>query len=206
MRTRIGSLWITFNGEIFNYVELREELVQNGPPLRDPVRHRSHPPPVRGEGRGLRPATSTASGRSRSGMRRAAGCFCRAIAWACGRCSTRVARRPVRLSPPRSRRCSRIRRRRARASISKALDQIFTFWTPLAPRTMFRNIVELPPGHSLIVADGNIPASRATGSSTTRRATGRLGEREPQLRSGCSSCWSTRRASGCGPTCRWARI
>src|SRR5689334_8533748 len=25
-----GALWITFNGEIFNYVELREELTQRG--------------------------------------------------------------------------------------------------------------------------------------------------------------------------------
>src|SRR5262249_35713328 len=25
-----GSLWITFNGEIFNYVELREELIAKG--------------------------------------------------------------------------------------------------------------------------------------------------------------------------------
>ena len=25
-----GNLWITFNGEIFNYVELREELIQKG--------------------------------------------------------------------------------------------------------------------------------------------------------------------------------
>ena len=33
----------------------------------------------------------------------------------------------------------------------KALDQIFTFWTPLTPRTIFRNIRELPPAHSLTV-------------------------------------------------------
>jgi len=27
------------------------------------------------------------------------------------------------------------------------LDQVFTFWAPLSPRTVFRNIFEVPPGH-----------------------------------------------------------
>jgi asparagine synthase (glutamine-hydrolysing) len=31
-----------------------------------------------------------------------------------------------------------------------ALDQIFTFWFPLAPRTIFRGISELPPGHIML--------------------------------------------------------
>lgn len=35
-----------------------------------------------------------------------------------------------------------------------ALDQIFTLWTPLAPRTAFEGISELPPGHLMIVEDG----------------------------------------------------
>jgi asparagine synthase (glutamine-hydrolysing) len=35
-----------------------------------------------------------------------------------------------------------------------ALDQIFTFWAPLPPRTMFRDISELPPGH-LLEADAD---------------------------------------------------
>ena len=36
-----------------------------------------------------------------------------------------------------------------------ALDQIFTLWAPIAPRTPFRNIDELAPGHCMIVdADG----------------------------------------------------
>ncbi|MET3793890.1 asparagine synthase (glutamine-hydrolyzing) [Aquamicrobium terrae] len=35
-----------------------------------------------------------------------------------------------------------------------ALDQIFTLWAPLAPRTAFKGISELPPGHVMIVADG----------------------------------------------------
>jgi asparagine synthase (glutamine-hydrolysing) len=35
-----------------------------------------------------------------------------------------------------------------------ALDQIFTLWCPIPPRTAYRNIHELPPGHVMIVADG----------------------------------------------------
>lgn len=36
----------------------------------------------------------------------------------------------------------------------EALDQLFTFWAPVAPRTMFAGVVELPPGHSLVVERG----------------------------------------------------
>lgn len=35
-----------------------------------------------------------------------------------------------------------------------ALDEIFTLWAPLAPRTGFKDIMELPPGHFMIVKDG----------------------------------------------------
>ena len=41
-----GSLWITFNGEIFNYLELREELIRRGHRFRNAVRHRSDAAPV----------------------------------------------------------------------------------------------------------------------------------------------------------------
>ncbi len=37
-----------------------------------------------------------------------------------------------------------------------ALDQIFTLWAPLAPRTAFQGISELPPGHLMIVKEGRI--------------------------------------------------
>jgi asparagine synthase (glutamine-hydrolysing) len=37
-----------------------------------------------------------------------------------------------------------------------SLDQIFTYWSTLSPRTAFRNIVELPPGHFMLVRDGQI--------------------------------------------------
>jgi len=37
-----------------------------------------------------------------------------------------------------------------------SLDQIFTYWSPLSPRTAFRGISELPPGHHMRVRDGRI--------------------------------------------------
>lgn len=41
-----------------------------------------------------------------------------------------------------------------------ALDQIFTLWAPLAPRTAFRNIYELEPAHLLIVDRNGVRKQR----------------------------------------------
>lgn len=41
-----------------------------------------------------------------------------------------------------------------------ALDQIFTFWAPLTPRTIFEHIKELPPGHTLTCCLGQEPKVR----------------------------------------------
>ena len=41
-----------------------------------------------------------------------------------------------------------------------ALDQIFTFWSPLSPRTAFRDVVTLPPGHTLLAQDGRVQVER----------------------------------------------
>ncbi len=41
-----------------------------------------------------------------------------------------------------------------------ALDQIFTFWSTLSPRTFFRGIAELPPGHYMLVRDGRVTVRR----------------------------------------------
>ena len=45
-----GALWIVFNGEIFNYVELRDEADGSRPPVPDPQRHRGHRPRLRAWG------------------------------------------------------------------------------------------------------------------------------------------------------------
>ena len=37
-----------------------------------------------------------------------------------------------------------------------ALDHVFTFWVTLPPRTAFRSIKQLPPGHSMTIHDGRV--------------------------------------------------
>ena len=41
-----------------------------------------------------------------------------------------------------------------------ALDQIFTLWFPLAPRTIFKDIFELPPAHVLIASPDRVVVRR----------------------------------------------
>jgi len=42
---------------------------------------------------------------------------------------------------------------------SAALDQIFTFWSPRSPNTLFENIFEVPPGHQLVLENGRLQES-----------------------------------------------
>ena len=42
----------------------------------------------------------------------------------------------------------------------EGLDQLFTFWSPVSPRTLFRGINELPPGHLGIFEKGKLTVRR----------------------------------------------
>ena len=42
----------------------------------------------------------------------------------------------------------------------EALDQIFTFWVSIPPQTIFKNVLELPPGHSLTVQGKQISVKK----------------------------------------------
>ena len=37
-----------------------------------------------------------------------------------------------------------------------ALDQIFSFWAPVSPETMFKNVFEVSPGQMLIIENGKV--------------------------------------------------
>ena len=143
-----GRLWITFNGEIFNYIELREELTQQGCRFQtesdtevilhlyagdgmDCVRHlngqwafaiwdsRSETLFLSRDRMGVRPLFHT----------EVDGTFLFASEIKALFADPRVERE---IDP-------------------RGLDQCFTLWATVAPRTAFKGISELPPGCSLQV-------------------------------------------------------
>ncbi len=153
MSSADGSLTITFNGEIFNFVELREELERRGRRFktRSDTEVILHLFEIEGPDCVHRLNGQWAFGiwdararrlflsRDRLGVRplfyvAAPGTFAFAsevkAIFAAG-----VGRRAI--DPV-------------------ALDQIFTFWAPVPPRTIFEGVRELPPGHSLVLEDGRV--------------------------------------------------
>ena len=146
-----GTLWIVFNGEIFNYVELRPEL----------------------EARGHRFSTSSDTEvilhayeeYGTDCLERLNGQFAIAI-WNARDRTLFLARDRVGIRPLFYTVCegallaaSEIKALlvdpRIQATLNPAaLGQVFTFWSPLSPQTAFQNIFELPPGHYLLARPG----------------------------------------------------
>jgi asparagine synthase (glutamine-hydrolysing) len=147
------NLWIVFNGEIFNYLELRPEL----------------------EARGHRFATASDTevllhAYEEFGpqcLERLNGQFAFAI-WNRREQTLFLARDRLGVRPLfytfsqgdlifGSEIKAILADRRVRAEIDPAvLDQVFTYWSPLAPQTIFRDIVEIPPGHYLLARAGKV--------------------------------------------------
>jgi asparagine synthase (glutamine-hydrolysing) len=145
------TLWIVYNGEAFNYVELRQELQEQG--------HRFY-------------TTSDTEVilhlYEREGPRcveRLNGQFAFAIWDRVNRelflARDRVGIRPVHYTVHNGRLlfASEIKSLFALPGLRReldpvSLDQIFTFWSVLPGRTAFRDIYELPPGHYLKVSRG----------------------------------------------------
>jgi asparagine synthase (glutamine-hydrolysing) len=152
-----GSLWITFNGEIFNHVELREELVGKGHRFRtesdtEVILHlfeeegaaaveklngqwafgiwnsRSHTLFLSRDRVGVRPLFYTAVG---------------------GRLLFASEIKALFVDPDVSRELDPC-----------GLDNVFTFWTTLPPRTAFKSIRALPPGSSLWWRKGTMATSQ----------------------------------------------
>lgn len=153
MTTADRSLWITFNGEIFNYLELREELIRKGYAFATGSDTEVLLHLYREEGEAC--------------VKRLNGQWAFAI-WDSRQKKLFLSRdrfgiRPLFYTQAAGKFlfASEIKALLACKDVPReldlaALDQIFTFWVTLPPRTAFRDIHQLPPGHSLVIEDGRI--------------------------------------------------
>lgn len=157
MSTSEPALTITYNGEIFNYIELRDELIRAGHRFRTQsdteVILRMYA--AKGER-----CVDHLNGQ-----------------WAFAIWDARLRRlflsrdrlgvRPLfhARTPTGFLFASELKAILAEPAIERvpdleALDQVFTFWSAIAPRTMMKGVSELPPGHSMIVTDGSVRVER----------------------------------------------
>ncbi len=147
------SLWVTFNGEIFNYVELREELISRDRSFR-----------TRSDTETILEAYAEYGPKCVESFN---GDFAYAIwdrrAQRLVMARDRMGVRPLYYAVHdgvlvfASELKSLFLYPGLRAELDPlGLDQCFTFWAPLAPRTAFKDVHELPPGHQLIAENGTI--------------------------------------------------
>ncbi len=151
MANEDGTVWTVFNGEIFNYVELRAELRSLG--------HRFR---TRSDTEVIVHAYEEYGERF---VERLNGQFAIAL-WDTRRerlvlVRDRLGIRPLFYARSRGRLlfASEIKALLAVLPEQAALDvhalgQVFTFWATVGSRTVFRNVSSLPPGHLLIVEKG----------------------------------------------------
>jgi asparagine synthase (glutamine-hydrolysing) len=152
-----GDVWITFNGEIFNYVELREKLI----------------------GKGFRFHTSSDTEvilqnylfKGEDCIEDFEGQWAFAI-WDSRKRRLLLSRDRLGVRPlfywhqhdtflfaseMKALLANPIVRRELDPA---ALDQIFTYWCAIAPRTIFKDVRELPPGHNLTISRGSVMQRR----------------------------------------------
>jgi asparagine synthase (glutamine-hydrolysing) len=152
-----GSIWVVFNGEIYNHVELRAELEQQGHTFKT---HSDTEVIVH-----LYEEKGAACVNAFNGQ------FAFAL-WDGRRRELLLARdrmgvRPLFYTMQNGRLlfASEIKALFEDATLPReldpfALDQIFTFWFPLPPRTGFTGIAELPPGHTMTVTEDDVRIRR----------------------------------------------
>lgn len=157
MATPDGDVWVSFNGEIFNHIELRRDLIRRGHVFRTT----SDTEVILALYREMGPDC----------VKLFNGDFAFAL-WDTKRKVFMLARDRMGVRPlyyARHAGClyfaSEVKALLEVPGIKAeldplALDQIFTFWFPLAPRTPFKNISELPPAHVLIATPGHTEVKR----------------------------------------------
>jgi len=152
-----GDYWIVFNGEIFNYVELRQELILQGVRLRT----RSDTEVV----------VQMYAMYGPECLKRFNGQFSLCI-WNKVKKELFLARDRVGIRPlfywkgrDAFAFCSEIKglftlQQVQRSIRPESLAEIFTFWTTLSPATPFEQVYELPPAHYMLVNEHNTKIER----------------------------------------------
>jgi len=152
-----GSLWIVFNGEIFNYMELRPELEARG--------HRFT------TGSDTEVFLHLYEEFGPECLHHLNGQFAVAL-WNNREETLFLARDRLGVRPLfytmqdgalifGSEVKAILAHPRVRTEIDHgAIGQVLTYWSTLTPRTVFRNIVEIPPGHYLLTREGGISVQR----------------------------------------------
>jgi asparagine synthase (glutamine-hydrolysing) len=151
------SLWVTFNGEIFNYVELREPLLRRGHRFAtqsdtEVILHlyEEFGEDCVGHFNGQWALAVWDKRRRRLFLSR-----------------DRLGIRPLFYTIARGKLlfASEIKALLTHPDVGaeidpRGLNQVFTFWSTLPPRTVLKGISELPPGHNLIVEQGQARVRR----------------------------------------------
>ena len=153
MSNEDGTIWITFNGEIFNYIELRQDLIKRG-----------HIFTTNSDTEVIIHLYEDYGTKCLNYLN---GQFAFAI-WDKNKRELFMARDRVGIRPlffaaiqDRFYFASEIKAIFATGEVNKAIDpialnQIFSMWCTVPPQTAFKGIYELPPGHYLTVKDSKI--------------------------------------------------
>ena len=195
-----GSVWVAFNGELFEYPELRQELLARGHRLstRCDTEAWVHLYEDLGEGmfakaRGQfavslwdRTSRTLILGRDRVGI-----CplyYAEADGWLLWGSEVKalLASGLVQARPD-----------------VQGIDHLFTFFCAGTTRTFFEGITSLPPGHFLKVRDGRVDQAPVLGPRLPRRRRGAsAGRSRPRWWRSWSRCSSRRSSGGSGATSR----
>jgi asparagine synthase (glutamine-hydrolysing) len=157
IRNEEGTVWVVFNGEIFNYIELREELEARG--------HRFYTTSDTEVIVHLYEEHGDAFVEHLNGQ------FAIAL-WDQQRRRLVLARDRAGIRPLFHTECagrllfaSEIKSLFALDEVRREIDpralaETFTYWAPLGDRTAFSGVRQLPPGHLLVLEDGAITVRR----------------------------------------------
>lgn len=150
---RDESLWISYNGEAFNYIELKTELLQKGYVFKTDT--------------DTEVVLALYEEYGERCLKKINGQFAFAI-WDTRKKELFLARDRVGIRPLHYTQqggkflfASEIKGIFADPTVLRSIDpqalsQIFTFWTTITPRTSFKGIFELPPGHSMTVSAAGV--------------------------------------------------